>query len=100
MENLDVMRLRNNEFFNREQILVEKNLRLDELCTSNKIEEQARKVWDSNHKASNPPSEDNRLAMRLRVTQEREVAMLENYDSQYRNFEEQNLINDHFLIWF
>jgi hypothetical protein len=110
MESLDEMRQRNNEFFNRDQILAEINRRLDELCTINKIEEQVRKVWDSNPKASNrkrsTPSEraaaaiqikqDNRLAMRLRVTQERKAAMLEKYGSLYRNFEEPSVFNRHF----
>ena len=110
MESLDVMRQRKNECFNQDQILIEINRRLDELCTSDKIEQQVRKVWDSNPKASNrkriTPSEraaavlqikqDNRLAMRLRVTQERESAMLEKYGSLYRNVDEQSLYNDHF----
>ena len=52
MDVIDVMNQWIKDFCNRDQIF-EKNRRLDELCTTNKIEEQERKVWDSNPKASN-----------------------------------------------
>ena len=72
MESLDEMRQRNNEYLNRDQILAEINRRLDEICTSNKIEEQVRKVRNSKLKASNrkrsTPSE--RAAVVLQIKQD------------------------------
>ena len=87
------MRTRNNEFFNREEMAVEMNQRLDQLCTEDEIDKEvmrarslSQKTADSKRKspaerasAIQQIKQKNRLHVRFLVNHIRESALIEKY---------------------
>ena len=105
MEVLEEKRRRDNEFFNKDDMLREINQRLEAICTEANIDSEVRRVWSLNPKLLNrkriTPAEriaaiqqikqDNRVEVRLRVTQIREMAMIEKYGAPNYQAPDQDL---------
>ena len=90
---------------NKDDMLREINQRLEAICTEAKIDSEVRRVWSLHPKLLNrkriTPTEciaaiqqikqDNRVEVRLRVTQIREMAMIEKYGAPNYQAPDQDL---------